>query len=149
LRIMNGRADFDGATNHVHGGAIHNHGYVNLYHVVIDDNVAEVPGWGGGGITNGGDGVASLTEVTVARNTTASRGGGIENPGRLSLRNVTVAENQAPTAAGGGLWNSGSATPSSSIVASNTGGDCLTPAAISSAGYNLEGDGTCGFTQPT
>jgi hypothetical protein len=32
-----------------------------------------------GGITNGGDGVAGLTEVTVARNVSPSHGGGIEH----------------------------------------------------------------------
>jgi hypothetical protein len=84
LRIKNGRADYDSASKHVHGGAIHNHGYLHLFHVVVDDN-ASVAHWGGGGITNGGDGVANLTEVTVARNTSPSHGGGIENVGRLSM----------------------------------------------------------------
>jgi hypothetical protein len=62
---------------------------------------------------------------------------------------VTVAENQAPSQAGGGLWNAGSTTISKSIVAANTGDECLAPAAINSAGYNLQGDDSCGFTQPT
>jgi hypothetical protein len=148
LRIKDGRADYDSASKHVHGGAIHNHGYLHLFHVVVDDN-ASAPRWGGGGITNGGDGVANLTEVTVARNTSPSHGGGIENVGRLSMQHVTVAENQAPSQAGGGLWNAGSTTIAKSIVAANTGDDCLAPGPISSAGYNLQGDASCGFTQPT
>jgi hypothetical protein len=145
LRIKNGRADYDSASTHVHGGAIHNHGYLNLFHVVIDNN-ASAPNWGGGGITNGGDGVAGLTEVTVARNVSPSHGAGIENVGRLTLRNVTITENQAPTQAGAGLWSSNTTTMSSSILAGNTGGDCLLPITfnpITSGGHNLQGDGSC------
>ena len=145
LRIKNGRADFDSASKHVHGGAIHNHGYLNLYKVVVDNN-SSVPKWGGGGITNGGDGVAGLTEVTVARNISPNHGGGIENVGRLTLRNVTITENQAPAQSGAGLWSSNSTTMSSSIVAANAGGDCFLPITtnpITSGGHNLQGDGSC------
>jgi hypothetical protein len=148
LRIKNGRADYDSLSKHVHGGAIHNHGYLHMSHVVVDDN-ASVRNWGGGGITNGADGVANIDESTVARNTSPSHGGGIENWGRLSMTNVTVAENQAPSHAGGGVWNANSLHIASSLVAANSGDDCLPVNPISSNGYNLEGDGTCAFGQPT
>jgi hypothetical protein len=149
LRIKNGRADYDSLSKHSHGGAVHNHGYFHMSHVVVDDN-ASPRYWGGGGITNGTDGVANINESTVARNTSPSHGGGIENWGRLSMVNVTVAENQAPAHGGGGLWNANTSLHiSSSLVAANYGDDCLPVAAISSNGYNLEGDGTCVFGQPT
>ena len=121
-----------------------------MSHVAIDDNAAP-RGWGGGGITNGADGIANINESTVARNTSPNYGGGIENRGRLSMVNVTVAENQAPVNGGGGLWTASSSMHiSSSLVAANEGGDCLRPAGtITSGGYNLEGDGTCAFDQPT
>jgi hypothetical protein len=149
LRIKNGRADYDSRSKHVHGGAIHNHGYLHMSHVAVDDNAAP-RGWGGGGITNGTDGVANINESTIARNTSPSHGGGIENWGRLSMVNVTVAENQAPDHGGGGVWNANTSMHiSSSLVAANYGDDCLAVAAISSDGYNLEGDKTCHFGQPT
>jgi hypothetical protein len=150
LRIKNGRADYDSLSKHVHGGAIHNHGYLHMSHVAVDDNTAP-RNWGGGGITNGTDGVANINESTVARNTSPSHGGGIENWGRLSMVNVTVAENQAPANNGGGLWNAAtSLNISSSLVALNNGDDChVALGAIRSGGYNLEGDGTCAFGQPT
>jgi hypothetical protein len=168
LRLTRGKGDFDQASGHYHGGAVHNHGYANLFHVVVDNSISPPTGagttycdqqftpqgclpWGGGGITNAPEGVAGLTEVTVARNGTDYRGGGIENIGRLSLKQTTIAENRAPAGKGGGLSNTaGTVTPSHTLIAQNSGNDCWKESgAITSAGYNLQGDATCGFTEPT
>jgi hypothetical protein len=150
LTLQNGKADFDGATFHVHGGAIHNHGTLTLDHVAIVTS-SSAPSWGGGGITNAGNGNARLSNVTVARNSSPLHGGGIENLGQLGMLNVTVAENTAPAAQGGGIYFGGSTTTAADVlVAKNTGGDCAIAAGtVTSSGANLHGDGTCGFNQGT
>jgi len=102
LTLQNGRGDRDGATTHEHGGAIHNHGTLTLDHVAVINSSTTGPTWGGGGITNAGSGVAQLSNVTIARNSTGAQGGGIENLGELHMLNVTIAENSAPAGKGGG-----------------------------------------------
>ena len=150
IRLSNGLGDWDSDSKHYHGGAIHNHGSVDLSHVVVDGSTSPAQtSWGGGGITNAPKGVAVLNEVTVARNSTDGYGGGIENNGRLMMRHVTVAENTAPAGQGGGIYSGGTATPGDSIFAENTGGDCAQAGAVTSLGHNLDGDGSCRFNQPT
>ena len=99
----------------------------------------------GGGIYNGG-GTAILTNSTVSGNS-GGRGGGISNYSTLTMTNVTVSGNTA-SITGGGIWNDGSgATLKNTIVANSpAGGDCYSLGAITSAGHNLSGDSTCGFT---
>ncbi len=156
VTLQNGIGDFDGATGHVHGGAIHNHGEIRLDHVLVASSSATAPGWGGGGITNatklstGVPAVAQLSNVTVARNSTGAQGGGIENRGgELRMLNVTIAENSAPAGMGGGIFLVGSTSTMSAtatLVADNTGGDCKKLAGtVTSGGANLAEDGTCGF----
>jgi Calx-beta domain len=168
VRLTRGIGDFDKASGHYHGGAIHNHAYANLAHVVVDDSLSPPPGslecsqqfspaacapWGGGGITNASNGVAGLSNVTVARNKTDYHGGGIENYGRLTVFRTTVAENTAPAEKGGGIWTGGttsSVTPDHTLVAQNTGGDCWREGGtVSENTHSLQGDGTCGFGGPT
>jgi hypothetical protein len=148
--LVNGKADYDGATGHIHGGAIHNHGTLHVANTAINDS-ASAQGWGGGGMTNAGGATATLDSVTVARNSSPLAGGGIENLGTMSITNATVTDNRAPAFKGGGIWASGIANVTNSIVAQNNfGGDCSTDnSAIRSLGHNLEGDGTCVFPQPS
>jgi hypothetical protein len=155
LTLQNGKGDYDGATGHSHGGAIHNHGTVNLDRVAIInssvvDPSAATPFWGGGGMTNASNGVANLSNVTVAKDTTDAHGGGIENLGELHMQNVTVAENAAASGNGGGIFFGGASKTftGATLVAKDTaGGDCASAAgsAMTSSGANLAGDGTCGF----
>ncbi len=149
LTLQNGKGDFDGATGHQHGGAIHNHGSLTLDRVAVI-NSSSAPGWGGGGMTNAGNGIANLSNVTVARNSTDARGGGIENLGQLGTLYVTIAENSA-SLGGGGISNANTMSPGATLVAKNTtGGDCvLLGGTVTSTGANLAGDGSCGFTHPT
>jgi len=70
----------------------------------------------------------------------------------VTLTNVTIADNVAPDG-GGGIWNVSTVmTLKNTIVAGNDGGgvfgdDCGTAVtAITSAGYNLDSDGSCGFS---
>jgi hypothetical protein len=151
LTVQNGRGDLDGKTNHEHGGAIHNHGTLTLDHVAVIGSSSPA-GWGGGGITNASGAVAQLSNVTVARNTGAARGGGIENLGELHSLNVTVAENTAPAGQGGGIFDAASPwNTADALVASNSGGDCRLSGGptINSSGGNFAGDASCGFTTTT
>ena len=155
VSIQNGKGDYDSATRHSHGGAIHNHGTLSLSESVVADS-ASAATWGGGGITNAGPipnfpaATARLQNVTVAKNSTDSNGGGIENGGDLRMLNVTVAENTA-LGQGGGIFTAGTTGPTNTIVALNRGGNCATAGAgsVSSGGNNLDGDGTCKFAQTT
>jgi hypothetical protein len=155
VTLQNGKGDYDSATGHRHGGAIHNHGAISLDHVAVVNSISTEPGWGGGGITNAGAPIvasALLQNVTVARNSTNLRGAGIENTGDLRMLNVTIAENTAPTGQGGGIFTGANSTSATNgLVAENTsGGDCATTGGtVQSGGYNLQGDGTCGFNQTT
>jgi predicted outer membrane repeat protein len=138
---------------HSHGGLVHNHATLILSKVSFSGGVAPA-GWGGGGLTNAGDGTATLENVTFAQNSTAHFGGGIENGGSLKLFNVTLSTNTAPAASGGGLSNkvgffAGSTTAvprlNNTIIAGNTGGNCAIGAGanIVSVGHNTAGDATC------
>lgn len=149
--LANGKADFDGATGHVHGGAIHNHGTLHVANTAINDSSASAQGWGGGGMTNAAGATATLENVTVARNESVDHGGGIENQGTMSITNATVTDNRAPAFRGGGIWANNITNVTNSIVAQNSfGADCSTAnSAIRSLGHNLEGDGTCVFPQPS
>jgi hypothetical protein len=93
-----GKADFDGDTGHSHGGAIHNHGMLDLERVAVTSSSSTGPShtWGGGGITNAPGAHARLLNVTVADNSTDAQGGGIENKGELVLSYSTITHNSAP-----------------------------------------------------
>jgi hypothetical protein len=96
--------------HHIHGGAIHNHGTIELTYVTITGNsaldatdTAAAPG-GGGGIYNATGATAKLTNVTIAGNVAAISnmntiplplGGGIAGPGTFTLRNTVIANNVA------------------------------------------------------
>ncbi len=90
-----------------------------------------------------------ISDVTIRNGDTTGvgNGGGILNDagGTLTLNNSTVTGNSASVLAGGIFNNSGTATLKNMIVANQTaGGDC--DGTITSAGYNLSSDSTCGFT---
>jgi hypothetical protein len=146
VRVTHGKADYDGVFRHIHGGGIHNHGTIHLFNTVVDDNTADTPGWGGGGITNAGGATATLENVTVSKNGTTSWGGGIENLGDLSMTNVTLADNTAPSGTGGGLWaGGGTATLTNTLLAQNgAGNNCLlNRGRVVSNNYNLDSDQSC------
>jgi hypothetical protein len=154
VTLQNGKADFDQAAHHEHGGAIHNHGTLILDRVAVinSSSTSTSHAWGGGGITNAG--TAQLSNVTVARNSTDAQGGGIENKGELRTLNVTITENSAPQNRGGGI--SFDQTPAvrmitaSTIVATNRpGADCSGRQKITSTGGNLGSDNTCRFPAPS
>jgi CSLREA domain-containing protein len=121
----------------------------------FSDNIAQIDG---GAIYNADDTTLLLTNSTLSDNS-ATQGGAINNRGHLNLLNSTVADNTAT--AGGGIYNLdngvivGVVTMTNMIVANNTGGDCqedagaapvAPPYGFSSAGHNLDSDGSCNLT---
>ena len=118
-----------------------------------------------GGTSDGGGGLnlqipdaARITNSTISGNSTTTPGatqggGGIYAGGEpLTLANVTIAGNSAPSGAGGGVF-----TPEADVQSRNslmglntasTGADCLAvgTGSFTTLGYNLEGaPGSCGF----
>jgi len=153
VTLRNGMAELSGPTQHIHGGLIHNHGQLELTESTLSGGLAVAAGpWGGGALTNAGNGTATLRNVTIAQNTTTYFGGGIENGGTLTLSYVTLANNSAPANQGGGIASgvgffqgtAGQATLGNTIVAFNTGGNCTGPT-VTSSGWNLENTATCPF----
>ncbi|MBI1731121.1 CSLREA domain-containing protein [Candidatus Acetothermia bacterium] len=119
------------------GGAIANAGTLSLSSSTVSANTARV---NGGGIINIGN--LTLVNVTMSGNSAVNDGGAIENAGEASLINVTIALSTAVS--GGGIANTSSITLKNTIVADSlSGGDCS--GSITSAGHNLDSDGTCGL----
>ena len=118
-------------------------GMVSITGVTIKNGGSNVDS--GGGIYNAGE--LTLENVTVSANSATGRGGGIYNAGTLlALNNVTIADNTANDA--GGISNGGVALVlSNTIVADNSPYDCS--GSLSSGGFNLFGDNTCGPTLPS
>ncbi|MGK2930174.1 MAG: S-layer homology domain-containing protein [Acidimicrobiales bacterium] len=134
------------------GGILHYGGALRITGSTISGNRSNTDGTfvsngGGGGLSVTG-GTAHLANTTVSANQaigTGQQGGGIlVTGGTVTLVNVTVADNDADD--GGGIHHSGgSVTLSNTIVAENTDANCA--GGVTSAGHNLDDDGTCGLTQ--
>jgi predicted outer membrane repeat protein len=143
------------------GGGIFSNGTMSITRVTIIDNSSMH--WGGGIFSNG---VMTVTNSSIYSNTVNSAGGvgGTVNQGTGVLINTTISGNSDGgfynTAAddangsltnctianntGVGFKNSQLATLKNTIVANNTISDCN--GLISSGGYNLYSDNTCGLT---
>jgi hypothetical protein len=132
------------------GGGVFNAGAsMDIGYSTVSSNVAR---FGGGGIISGG--TTSIATSTISSNSALS-GGGISSTGQLSVSNSTIAFNTATYAGhGAGFAHSGTtnATVRNSIIAHNTifdgPGDCaavVSERAITSLGYNLVDDATCGL----
>jgi hypothetical protein len=149
------------------GGGINNEAYeegsvatMTLTNSTVSGNQATggYENWGGG-ISNdaydGGVATMTITNSTISGNQVTSDyenyGGGIGNydDATLTLTHSTVSDNQVSGGTlneGGGIDNDATVTLISSIVANSTSGDCFGP--ISSGGYNLDSDGSCGLAGP-
>ena len=129
---------------HTHGGGIHNHGTL----ILVDSTVADSRADTGGGITNATTGVLTLVNVTITGNTATADRGGLENLGVATLANVTIARNAGASA--GGLFTTQSIRLNNTIVANNSPVDCGAGVAVEAAqsGNNLESGSSCGFTAP-
>lgn len=150
------------------GGGIRNNGDLTLVNSNVISNTVSPNGGGGilnddgkrlrmvgstisnnradsaGGIINGVASYLSILNSTISDNISSrslTSGGGI-----LNFKGTVVLTNTSIIANGGGVFNIAPATiiARNSIIAQNIpSGDCNT--ALSSAGYNLDSDGTCGL----
>lgn len=135
------------------GGVYHHGGTMTLERVTITANTST--GYGGGVMINhqGPADSSEVKNVTITGNTTKSGGGigltGGPSVGGVTINNTTIAGNTATYTAsgGGGLHAYAPVVVRNSIIDDNSmqecGGDPATY--ISSGGYNLAEDSTCGF----
>jgi hypothetical protein len=118
------------------GGAMRNNGTLVVDGSTFSNNTA---GTRAGGIL-GSD--VTITNSTISGNTaTTGEGGGIQIDGAGTLTNVTITNNTSSD--GAGIRADGDVNIVNTIIAGNNGDDCA--GAITSAGHNLDGDGTCGL----
>jgi fibronectin-binding autotransporter adhesin len=101
----------------VDGGAIVNVGTLTLRDSTLSGNNA---GNGGGGMD--GTGATTIERSTLSGNSAGGGGGGgaIRNSGPLTVTNSTIADNTSPYS--GGIQVQGTLTVTNSTIASNTGG---------------------------
>ncbi|HEX5948942.1 MAG TPA: CSLREA domain-containing protein [Actinomycetota bacterium] len=135
---------------------------LNILDSTITGNVASEPGGAnGGGISNGNQATAVLSNVTVSANRASQVGGGIDASGPITLTNVTITGNAVMPDAGymgssrgGGIFFGGaSAQMTDTIMAGNTAAtedpDCYSITQVTSGGHNLvqtHNSPNCGFT---
>ncbi len=146
LTIAN--STFSGNLSTNSAGAIENAGTATIINSTFSGNSASAAG--GGAIRN--DGTLIVANSTFSGNS-AGTGGGIFNDKTLTVTNSTFSGNTASVGDGGidnSDGNGGTATLANTILANNTHGDCantgLTGNSFTDGGYNLDDDGTCGFT---
>lgn len=124
------------------GGGLYSNGSLTIRNSTFSQNNATGDG---GGLLNLGSLVISNT--TFAENSAGGNGGGLSNLGSAAVTIIhsTFAANSA--GGGGGLHQAGSGlSVTNTLVAGNTGGNCLDNATIS-ASFSLADDSTCpGFT---
>ena len=136
------------------GGAINTFsGTWNFTDTTISGNsVTNVTGDGGGIYGSAGtwtfDG-CTISGNSAGTNTFNANGGGVDSSSSATwtFNNTTFSGNSAGAGGGGGLYqgDSGTIDIENTIVANSpSGGDC--GGVITSSGYNLDSDGTCGLS---
>ncbi len=115
VTLRNGRAQT--------GGAILNLGGVTLLRSVLSGNSSTV-GFGGAILTNGQGSSLTVTDSTLASNTSQGGGGAIAAGGEVELGNVTVSGNRSVADHGGGLYvfADARAAVNNATIAGNTAG---------------------------
>ncbi len=127
------------------GGGICNGGFLEFRTSLVSHNNAALYG---GGIYADPASVSNIVNSTISGNVADAEGGGIHNEGALRIEFSTVARNTSTFSNPGGLFNASLVEIKNSILADNSGGDCLIAGALNSDGYNLDTDGSCGLGGP-
>lgn len=127
------------------GGGVYN-GSAGGVATIVNVTLAKNQAAKGGGIDN--QHTMSLTSVTVSGNKAAAEGAGIDNHdgGALTLQNVTVKDNKSKDkTVGGGVANGvgSTATLTNTLLDTNKPANC--GGTIASGGGNVENAATCGF----
>ena len=132
---------FSGNSASEYGGGIENVSPSSLT-AANDTFSGNSAGGSGAGIFDD-SGSATTTDDTFSGNSAIQNGGGIYNDsGSMVTNDDTLSGNSADT--GGGISTTGAITLSDTVLANNTGGDCN--GAVADGGYNVDDDGTCGFS---
>ena len=146
----------DNTTTGGAAGIFNSNGSLTVINSAVHGNVVIGTSGAGGGISHVGvSATLTLTNVTISGNASglpSSSGGGLftNGAGNVTLNNVTITDNAAPSG-GGGIANFSTVlTLKNTIVAGNDGGganddcgDIVSP--VTSLGHNLDSDGTCGL----
>ena len=137
-----------------YGGGIYNSGTLDMRDCTVHGNTASGSTVGrGGGLYNDSRGRLTMENCTISDNIVEygdwCGAGGIENNGTAWMNNCTVSGNFATSYSGPceGVFTSATGLMylSNSIVANQASGrDCEGP--VTSLGYNLDSDGSCGLT---
>jgi hypothetical protein len=99
-----------------------------------------------GGAISMANSTLSLTNVTISGNLATSGAGAIFSPsGSVTLNNSTVVNNRVIAVSGTGGAFTGNVTINNTIVSGNTSATGNCTSAITSLGYNLDSDGSCGL----
>jgi CSLREA domain-containing protein len=126
------------------GGGLHLAGAATIEASTVAHNHAAHTG--GGVVRTVGD--VTARNSTISDNRADVRGGGVagtSSGGLLALRSTTVVGNVAPS--GSAIFrNVGTVSLAGSLIG-GWGDDCQ--GSVSSAGFNIGSDGSCGLTQPT
>jgi uncharacterized repeat protein (TIGR02543 family) len=136
--ISGNTADYD-------GGGIGNGSTMDVSDSTISGNTAESDG---GGIWDEDSGTDYVTDSTISGNTADSDGGGIANRSTMDVSDGTISGNTAESD-GGGIYNDSTMYLAGNILAnsSSSGGECAGVGnPITDDGYNIDDDGSCGFT---
>jgi hypothetical protein len=112
--VINGLTITGGNVPAANGGGILNLGSLTLSNSTVTGNSA----LNGGGISNFNGATLVLSGDTINNNTAGNNGGGVDNHGKLTVINCTIADNVALH--GGGIANDGVLLMANSTVASNT-----------------------------
>jgi hypothetical protein len=130
------------------GGGIENGGNVALFHTTVTGN--RVVNGSGGGITSAASSNMAIFSSTISGNNASANGGGITSAGSLQLQSTTIADNTA--AAGGGLYQQSAPSAATllmnTILGPNAGGSCggsIAGIPRNVTSHNLAADATCQF----
>jgi len=143
--IADSTIDGNVATVGTGGGVYATAPLLTITNSTISNNraVGGASGAGGGLFYSAGAG-STISNVTFSGNVAEGVGGGADGGGSLAFRNVTFADNTAPT--GSAIFNLvGPLTLASSIISGSAASHCA-GAAVTSGDFNIDSDGTCGLT---
>jgi hypothetical protein len=102
---------------------------------------------GRGGAIHAATGEVRINNSTLVSNTASVSGGGVEPlTGDVFLQHATIVDNSAPVGANLNLAEGLHAFGSIVAAGAGAGDDCEVGGSTTSTGYNVGGDGTCGFT---
>jgi parallel beta-helix repeat protein len=99
---------------------------------------------GNGGITSTGN--VTVTDSTIASNTTNGNGGGISSTGNVTVTDSTISDNETTNENGGGISSTGNVTVTNSTISNNTangdGGGIYSTSGVTVTNSTISGNET-------